>query len=286
MSIGIVAPASPVTYDDIKGGILWLQKNGFSVKTGKNLYKADRFMAGSDQERADDINEMFADNDVDVIIAARGGYGSGRMLPYVDYGNIKRHQKTFIGLSDITALQLAMLKKAGLPSYTGMVIKTDFTPDPAPLLVDSLFAAVAGKKQCYNHLTRINGGKATARIIGGNLTMIASLAGTEFFPDFTDSILFIEEVGEQPFRVDRMLNTLDLCGVFKKIKGIVIGDFSVKESNDSADGSLDEVFNERFSRLSIPVVKDFINGHIKNKYLLKIGAIATLDADKGELYEI
>jgi len=286
MSIGIVAPASPVTYDDIKGGIHWLQKNGFTVKTGKNIYKADRFMAGSDQERADDINEMFADDDIDIIIAARGGYGSGRILPYVDYENVKKHKKTFIGLSDITALQLAILKKADLPSYTGMVIKTDFTPDPEPLLSDSIFAVVSGKKQHYNRLTRINGGKVTARIIGGNLTMIASLAGTEFFPDFTDSILFIEEIGEQPFRVDRMLNTLDLCGVFKKIKGIVIGDFSVKESNDPADGSLDEVFRERFTRLPVPVVKDFMNGHIKNKYLLKIGATVTLDADKGEIHEI
>ena len=286
MLIGIVSPASPVTYDDIKGGIIWLQKNGFSVKTGKNVYKADRFMAGSDQERAEDINEMFADDDVDVIVAARGGYGSGRILPYVDYENIKKHKKIFIGLSDITALQLAMLKKAALPSYTGMVIKTDFTPDPGPISAKSLLAAISGKKQYYNNLTRINGGKATAKIIGGNLTMIASLAGTDFFPDFTDSILFIEEVGEQPFRVDRMLNTLDLCGVFKKIKGIVIGDFSVKESSEPDDGSLDEVFNERFAKLSVPVVKDFMNGHIKNKYLLKIGAIATLDADKGELYEI
>ncbi|OPZ78683.1 MAG: putative murein peptide carboxypeptidase [Alphaproteobacteria bacterium ADurb.Bin438] len=287
MKIGFISPASHVVYEDIKNAINYFENQGHKIVLSKNIYKQERFMAGSDEERLSDLHDMFADKSVDFIIATRGAYGSPRLLDKIDYELIKQNKKGFIGLSDVTALSLAMYKMAGLSSYTGMVIKSDFKDETLPpLLKQSLNHALNHQKQSFKDLEIYNKGKAEGILVGGNLTMIMSLMGTPYEVDFQDKILFIEEIGEEPFRVDRMINQLRLANVFNKIKGLIIGDFTVKLSKDKLDGTLDEVFYEQFKHLNIPIINNFLNGHIKEKYLLKIGAKIFLDCVNGEIHEM
>ncbi|MEA2238139.1 MAG: muramoyltetrapeptide carboxypeptidase [Thermoanaerobaculia bacterium] len=292
-TVGLVLPASAAfEADEIQFAKEQMEALGFKVVIGKHAFDKWGYFAGRDRDRADDINKMFADDSVNGVVCYTGGWGSPRVLPFLDYDLIKRKPKVLIGYSDITALLNAVHKKTGLITFHGPVGASTYDPftldnfrkvlmtaEPAGLL------PTPSKKpnelvDRTNRILKITTGKATGPLIGGNLTMIATLMGTPFQPDTTGAIVFLEDVHEEPYRIDRMLTTLALGGLFDKCAGIVFGrcsDCGVK----GPSFSLEEILRDRFGSLPVPVISGLSFGHIEQKLVLSIGARATLDADAG-----
>jgi muramoyltetrapeptide carboxypeptidase len=292
-TVGLVLPATAAfEADEIQFAKEQMEAIGFKVVIGPHAFDKWGYFAGHDKDRADDINRMFADDTVDGVVCYTGGWGSPRVLPHLDYDLIKRKPKVLIGYSDITALLNAVHKKTGLITFHGPVGGSTFdpftlenfrrvvmTPDPAGLL------PTPPKKPTElidrtNRILKITPGKATGPLIGGNLTMIATLMGTPYQPDTTNAIVFLEDVHEEPYRIDRMLTTLALGGLFEKAAGIIFGrcsDCGVK----GPSLSLEEILRDRFGSSPIPAISGLSFGHIEQKLVLPIGARATLDADAG-----
>jgi muramoyltetrapeptide carboxypeptidase len=294
-TVGLVLPATAAfEADEIQFAKEQMEAIGFKVVIGPHAFDKWGYFAGRDKDRADDINRMFADATVNGVVCYTGGWGSPRVLPYLDYELIKRKPKVLIGYSDITALLNAVHKKSGLITFHGPVGGSTFDPftlenfrrvvmtaEPAGLL------PTPQKKpneliDRTNRILKLTSGKATGPLIGGNLTMIATLMGTPYQPDTTNAIVFLEDVHEEPYRIDRMLTTLALGGLFDQAAGIIFGrcsDCGVK----GPSLSLEEILRDRFGSLPIPAISGLSFGHIEQKLVLPIGARATLDADAGTL---
>src|SRR5438874_2000738 len=292
-TVGLVLPATAAfEADEIQFAKEQMEAIGFKVVIGPHAFDKWGYFAGHDKDRAADINRMFADDSVNGVVCYTGGWGSPRVLPYLDYDLIKRKPKVLIGYSDITALLNAVHKKTGLITFHGPVGGSTFdpwtlenfrrvvmTPDPAGIL------PTPSKKpnelvDRTNRILKLTKGTATGPLIGGNLTMIASLMGTPYQPDTTNAIFFLEDVHEEPYRIDRMLTTLSLGGLFDNVAGILFGhcsDCGVK----GPSFSLEEILRDRFAALPVPVLSGLSFGHIEQKLVLPIGARATLNADVG-----
>ncbi|MCB0752649.1 MAG: LD-carboxypeptidase, partial [Ignavibacteriae bacterium] len=219
--IGIVSPASsPDHYEAIENGVKYLEGIGYRVKIGKNVGKKHGYLAGSDEERLDDLHKMFVDKEVKAIFSIRGGYGSGRLLDRLDFSLIKKNPKIFVGYSDITALQIAIFNKTGLVTFAGPMVATDFSGEVNKFAEENFWKVLNSSKKIgkiYNpqkeKFYMLNSGRGEGKIIGGNLALVSSLMGTPFLPKFKDSILLLEDIGEEPYRVDRLLNQLKLANV-------------------------------------------------------------------------
>jgi muramoyltetrapeptide carboxypeptidase len=294
-TVGLVLPATAAfEADEIQFAKEQMEAIGFKVVIGPHAFDKWGYFAGHDKDRAADINRMFADDSVNAVVCYTGGWGSPRVLPYLDYDLIARKPKVLLGFSDITALLNAVHKKTGLITFHGPVGGSTFEPytlenfrrvvmtaEPAGLL------PTPSKRpneliDRTNRILKITNGKATGPLIGGNLTMIASLMGTPWQPDTTGAIVFLEDVHEEPYRIDRMLTTLALGGLFDHAAGIVFGrcsDCGVK----GPSFSLEEILRDRFGTLPIPALSGLSFGHIEQKLVLPIGVRATLDADAGTL---
>ncbi|NIS26616.1 LD-carboxypeptidase [candidate division KSB1 bacterium] len=274
----------------LEKGVNYLLQNGFQIKLGESVRKECGYLAGKDDERAADVNDMFSDPDVAAIFCTRGGYGTPRILDKIDYPQIKRTPKILVGYSDITALQLAILKKANVVTFSGPMVAVEMGKGIKPftetrfwkLLTDSneqvKFTGINGNLRCLKK------GRAGGRLLGGCLSLICSLLGTDFLPDFRNAILFIEDVGEEPYKIDRKLTQLKLSGILHRIGGLVIGRFEdCVPPSDSPSLTIDEILHDLTSDLDIPVVMDLPYGHIDIKYTLPVGVQAFLDADQGSL---
>lgn len=293
-TIGLVTPASNVwENEEINFAIDILKSFGFKVKQGKYLYQRYGYLAGSDKERAWDINNMFADPQVDGIFCLRGGYGSARILPYLDYQLIKANPKALIGYSDITALLNAITARTGLVTFHGPIARQNFSSytlehfkkilfnpvSPTELATPPLFEGGEGQVEENNRVIAIHSGRVTAPLIGGNLSLMVKLIGSEFEPDYSGKILFIEEVEEAPYRLDGMLTHLWLTGRLGKLAGIVFGKCTDCEAKDVTSLSIEQVLTERLLPLNIPVLSGLMIGHIEDNSTIPIGAMATLDAN-------
>ena len=280
--MAIISPSSPTKDIDTQKIADALKKYGYEPIYGQAAFDQERFLAGIDEVRADDIMWAFIDKSIDAIMTLRGGYGSARILDKIDYKFIAKHQKPLFGFSDATALQLALWKKSKLVSYSGM--QASFLQDKIDTGLDKTFEAILkGQKISWQGLIPITKGKTTGRLVGGTLTLINSLIGTPYEPNFKKAILVLEDVGEEPYRIDRMLTQLHFAGVFDKISGVVLGDWHKCISKDQSDGRIDAVLSEHFGHLSIPVVKGFPYGHGIKGTVFPIGAKARLNATKGIL---
>ncbi len=296
-TIGLIAPSSNVWEDeDIRFAIDILQSFGFKVKQGKHLFKRHGYLAGEDKERAEDVNAMFADQSVDGIYCLRGGYGSPRILPDLNYDLIKANPKVIIGYSDVTALLNAIYAKTGLLTFHGPIAKQNFTeytlegfkkvlfePETqVEIAKPPFFEPKEGTAEKDNRITLITKGKAQGRLIGGNLSLMVKLVGTPFEPDYENNILFLEDVGEAPYRIDGMLTHLKIAGKLDKLAGIAFGKCTkCKASGNSL--SIEEVLKERLGDLNIPVIKGLMIGHIEDMATVPVGAMAELDASKETL---
>jgi muramoyltetrapeptide carboxypeptidase len=296
--VGLISPASNLDEaEDLNIDCDVMRWLGFEPVVGKNVMNQYGYLAGKDQERADDLNAMFARKDVAGIFCTRGGYGTMRMLPYIDYDIIKKNPKVIIGYSDITALHQAIFKMTGLVVFHGAVAGSTFNEYTMEYLNKAIFSnktiglvknppTSENKVETENRLIKINKGKGTGTLIGGNLSLLVSLIGTPYDIDYKNKILFIEEVGEEPYRLDRMLTQLWLTGKLQQLSGIIIGKMTDVKSSDYKPAfhntlSVEEIIRTRLEPLKIPAVYGYMIGHIKDKVTMPIGVKATLDVDNG-----
>jgi muramoyltetrapeptide carboxypeptidase len=299
-TIGITAPASPLNEDEqVRAAIETIRSLGFEVKEGHHLYDRYGYLAGSDRNRAADLNAMFADDGVDGIITLGGGYGAPRILPYLDYDLIQRNPKLLMGYSDITSLLNGIYHKTGLVTFHGPIANQSFTPytldefqkvvkqakSDVPLGSPPPFEAAEGKIERKNRVTRIGGGKVQGRLIGGNLSLMATLCGTPYAPDFSGCILVLEDVGEATYRLDRMLTQLWLAGSLGQVAGIAFGKFTDCKTSASWAKQLtvEEIITTRCLEMGIPALRGLMIGHVEDMTTLPIGCMAELDVDAGTL---
>lgn len=289
--IGIISPASSA--DDItkvEEGVKYLEKMGYRVEVGKNVGGYHGYLAGKDKLRLKDLHYMFTKKEIKAIICIRGGYGSPRLLDKIDYKIIRNNPKIFVGYSDITALNLAFFNKTGLITFTGPMVSVDFNNEISKYTEENFWRILTSNKKfgrielpMEDKLFQLSKGSDTGRIIGGNLALIASLQGTGYFPDMREKILFLEDVGELPFRIDRMFNQLRLSNVFDNIRGLILGAFIDCHETDPTKRtlSLGEVVDDYLGHLKIPIVYNFPNGHIKDIMPIPNGIKIKLNASRG-----
>jgi muramoyltetrapeptide carboxypeptidase len=296
-TLGLISPASPpADPKDVDAAIAALEELGFKVKPGRNLRKRLGFLAGTDRERASDLMTMFFDKKVNGIVCLRGGYGTPRILPLLDYKAIRQNPKVFVGCSDITALLCAFLKKSNLNGFHGPMPVAFVRPEHPEFSRTGWLKAVtrpmAPGSICEGYeeetISILRRGMASGILVGGNLSLLAALMGTPFQPDFRDKILFLEDVDEKPYRIDRMLTQLLLSGALDRVAGIAIGVCKGCEDPKAATAgefrqSAADVFKERVLPLKVPMVMGLPFGHIPFNATLPVGIMATLDANKGDL---
>jgi muramoyltetrapeptide carboxypeptidase len=296
----MVAPsAAPNEPERIRFAIDTIESLGFKVKPGAHLYDRDGYLAGSDAARAADLNAMFADDGVDAIWCVRGGYGASRILPALDYALMQRKPKALIGYSDITALHMAIHRHAGLVTFHGPVAFRAFTPyslgelkrvlwtgeTPVRLGGPPPFERAEGRVDWENRVVTLVPGRARGRLLGGNLCLMSHLCGTPYFPDLRGAILFLEDVEEAYYRIDRMLTQLWLSGALAGVAGVAFGKFTNCNSSPFflQNRPLDDILAERCRALGVPAVSGIMVGHIEDQTTLPVGCLAELDADAGTL---
>ena len=279
-TIGIVAPAGPFDPEKFMKGKAVLESMGFQTFFDEDIFQKHGFLAGTDSQRLDQVNRLFADPCVQAIVCARGGYGSMRILPFLDFEAIQTHPKIFLGFSDVSALLSVLCDQCGLITFHGPLVttlakatektivamKTALTSD-APLVLIPEDGQV------------IKSGVCSGLVTGGNLTTLCHLVGTPYAPNFKGKILFFEDVGEMPYRIDRMLTQMKMAGCFKEIAGLILGTF--KDC-----GQLNEIvgiFNTIFEDANIPILAGFNMGHGEHNLTIPMGLGATLDTDKKRL---
>lgn len=292
--IGIISPASsPDDLTRIEKGVLYLENLGYRVEVAKNVGKYNGYLAGTDEERLADLHSMFENKNIKAIICVRGGYGSGRLLDKINYNLIKKNPKIFVGYSDINALQLAFYSKIGLVSFIGPMLAVDFYDEISPFTEENFWRIITSDKKIgkisnpnSDKFFTLNNGRASGKIVGSNLSLITSLLGTEYFPKLTDSILLLEDIHEEPYRIDRMFNQLRLANVFKQIKGIVLGNFTecTPKDPDTRSFTLNEIIIDYFqNKCKLPSIYNVNHGHIKHNITIPIGLKCNLNATKGTL---
>lgn len=279
-AIGIVAPASPFDRGKFTRGLRVLEEMGLEPVVPKSVYDRNRYLAGSDTHRAGMVNAMFADPGVKGIICARGGYGSLRILSRLDYETIADNPKVFIGSSDITAILSTFYDRCGLISLHGPMIESLATASDITKqsLQDVLFENPLLSLIPENRRV-VYAGQASGIVAGGNLTTLCHLVGTPFEPDFSGRILLLEDVGEAPYRIDRMLTQMKLAGCFDSVAGILLGSF--KGCGEA--GQVDEIFADIFSGAAFPVLAGFTIGHDDPNLTIPLGLHASFDTASGAL---
>ena len=287
-TIALIAPAGPVSQEQLTRAVNRFENLGFKVVYQNRILDRKGYLAGNDLDRLDEIHNAFLDPGIDAIICIRGGYGSSRIVAKLDYQLIKQNPKIFAGYSDITVLLNAIWQKAGLVTFHGIVGNSEFSE----YTTQAFFNILNNEKreaEIYNYPENVIGsivnGKASGILAGGNLSIIASLMGTAYEIDFKDKIVFIEDIDEAPYRIDRMLTQLLLSGKLQKASGIVLGDFRAcdideKDKEQKKSFTLSEVLSDRLGNLGIPVLKGFSFGHIKNQTIFPIGINAEIDTSK------
>lgn len=280
-TIALTAPAGAIFNEDsIEKATKSFEAQGFRVKHGATLTAKFGYLAGTDAVRAAEIGDFFADKDVKAIVAMRGGWGCARIVNLIDYDKIIVNPKILSGFSDITTLLHAIYVKTGIITFHGPVGNSTldgFTMENFLRIVKD-GESLNMVQPTSDPVTTISEGKATGKLFGGNLSVLCSMIGTGYLPDFTNSLLFLEETEEEPYQVDRYLTQLELTGMVGRAAGIVFGKCT-KCDAEEPDKSffVEDVLLEKFNNLYIPVVSNFSFGHVKDKFTFPVGGMATLD---------
>ncbi|MBL7990321.1 MAG: LD-carboxypeptidase [Candidatus Kapabacteria bacterium] len=297
MTIGLVFPAGWTKMEEVEAGKAYLEKLGYKVQVGSNAGKQLGYLSATDKERAAEFMAAVENKAVDAIICARGGYGTMRMLPLLDYTSIRKHPKIISGYSDITALINTIHQRTGLVCFHGpgaLAPWHEFT-EKSFLAVTTPPQPTSDEKKAKKQYEPIvmpptegwktmTAGKARGRLIGGNLTLLATTTGTPLEIDTKGALLFFEDVTEEPYRIDRMITQLLLAGKLQSCKGIAIGQFTKCDAEDAAHSfTVQEVLTDRLAGLGIPIVTGLQFGHVPQKYTYPIGIQAELDATAGTL---
>lgn len=317
MTIGVIAPASGGDLEKIDKGIAGLTRYGFYVKEGRSMRGKRGYLAATDAERLTDIHRMFADRKIDAIMCMRGGYGTGRLIASIDTNIVKKNPKVFLGFSDITFLHLLFWKKTGLVTFNGPMLVSAFArPELHPFTISSfertLMRAEAPGSVWQNHEDRwvrvVSPGTASGRLVGGNLSLVVSTLGTPYEIDTRGKIVFLEDVDEGPYRIDRMLTHLLMARKLSNAAAIVFGrnvpdkDTAPEEELRYKKGLMrgpvklvprkvdreyvqviDETIADRLGKLGIPILIGLPFGHIDDYATMPIGAKATVQSRTGDL---
>lgn len=282
-TIGVVAPSSPEDANIINTKIDTLKKYGFNIVQGDHLYDRNGYLAGSDIDRAEDLNKFFANPNIDAIICFRGGYGSMRMAKHLDLNLIKRNPKVFCGYSDITLLLNYISKSCSLITFHGPMVNSKLDDTQT---LNSFLNLLCSKNDSFSYdldalksKVSYNDRNFSGKLAGGNLTIICSSIGTPYEIPFNNSILLIEEINESPYAIDRMLTQLICSQKLKNCKGIILGHLTNCGLKDySRSLTVDEIIKDRLAPLNIPIITDFPFGHSYPNLVVPIGANATYNS--------
>jgi muramoyltetrapeptide carboxypeptidase len=290
-TVGLLAPAGHTSDEAIAKAIAHIEELGFIVKQAPNLREVHGNYAGTVQQRLDDLHGMFADPEVKALWCIRGGSGAISLLKHIDYELIRRHPKILIGYSDITTLHLALRRKIGLVTFHGPVASSGpseyanrhlleilMNPQPRYEIAPAAENIEHALTESQYAMRTVHGGVATGRLVGGNLSLVAALAGTPYAADFRNAILYLEEVNEEPYRIDRWMTQLDLAVGLKHAAATMIGICENCEGEpDSVSLTLNETLDQHLQPLTRPAVTGWHFGHIRHQFTLPVGIMARLD---------
>ncbi len=297
-TIGITAPASPTNMWEIRNSLNFINRLGCKYKIGKtvtNWDSSDRYLSADDNERAAEFMEYIKSDEIDAILTARGGYGVMRILPLLDYDEISRHPKPIIGFSDITALLQAIYTMSRIVSFHGPVAASNYSTVTELAFKKVLFPQTKSDipteykpvQLSYPSAITVNSGIVSGKLTGGNLSMISATLGTPYEIDTDDSILFIEEVFEEPYKIDRMLTQLKLAGKFDNCNGMILGQFNYLDKNKpfypGLQFSVRQIINQIIKPLNKPTIFNYPIGHGDDIVTLPIGVYAELNTEERKL---
>ncbi len=288
-TIGFISPAG-ILFDEREFDRMQdvMESMGFRVRFGEHVKKRFGYLAGTDEERASDFNRFFADPEINGIVAVRGGWGCNRILPLIDFESIGNNPKFFCGFSDITSLHLSINHKTGLTTFHGPNGVSDWT-----IFTRNHFRKIAfgdGENLTLKNPAKeitsvqtINSGKARGKLLGGNLTLVTSLLGSHYHPDYKGAILFLEDIGEDVYRIDRMMSQLNLSGILNNLSGFIFGRCTNCRESVPVSLTLKEVLDGYLKPIGIPAFSGSMISHEPNNFTLPVGIEAELDADEGKI---
>jgi len=297
-TVGVVSPAS-ATFQTVDIDIAResLEALGLNVKIGKHVLARHGYLAGNDKDRAEDINEFFSDSSIKAVLPIRGGWGSSRVLPHLDYDAIRRNPKVMVGYSDITALHLAMQAKTGLVTFHGpngmgrwdawsldYFKRLLFDGEAVTMQNPTMLSERNALAQTENRVQTITPGTARGRVLGGNLTVLTTVLGSAYVPSFDGAILFVEDVGEDFYRIDRMFTQLKLAGILDRVRGFVFGTCAECSPGEGFGSlTLEEIFADHIKPLNIPAWFGAMIGHQMPQWTIPVGVEAEIDSAKGTI---
>ncbi len=287
-TIGLVAPASPCwTENGIARSAQYLERLGYRVAVAPHCADAVGYLAGADRDRASDLNSFFADPDIDAIFCIRGGYGALRLVEFLDWGLIAANPKIFAGYSDITTLHAAIGSRCGFVTFHAPMPVSDMIDGFSDFSASSFFAALSGAPIPSGNpegfgMSAVCPGVATGALCGGNLSLVAASLGTPWEIDAKGKILFLEDIGEEPYSVDRMLTQLRLAGKIDECAGVLLGEWTDCESKGSyrESATVAEILRAEFSSLGKPAIAGVRAGHCDPTLTLPFGVLVSLEADE------
>jgi muramoyltetrapeptide carboxypeptidase len=287
-TVGLVAPASIVNTEDVETAKQALEKLDLKVKIGQHILDRYGYLAGTDANRAQDINAMFADNSVKAIIAIRGGWGCNRILPLLNYPLIRSHPKIILGYSDITSLLLAINARSRLITFHGPVATSTWNEFSVDYFQRILFngetVTMQNSTTEEGKINIITPGITQGKLIGGNLSVVAAMVGSSYLPTWRKSILFLEDIGEDIYRVDRMLTQLKTAGIFHQISGFIFGQCTNCKSDEGEPSfTLMEILKDHIQPLKIPAWYGAMIGHIRDKFTVPVGLNVEINAEAGTI---
>jgi muramoyltetrapeptide carboxypeptidase len=281
--IGLVSPASPQRDPQrLERGIIYLERCGYRVELGRSAKKSwGGYLAGTDEERCSDIEEMFANPKIDALFCTRGGYGTSRFLSQLDYKLIRKNPKILVGFSDTTALQSAIFRKSGLITFSGAMPSVDMADTFDPFSEEWFWGIISHPEFYQNNAAsgeRLYSGATHGRLYCGNLTVMASLFGTPYSPKWNGGILLVEDIGEEPYRIDRMLSQCENIGLWNKLSGLCFGQFTAENIRQSTvpQRPMEEVLAEYARRAELPSIGNLLYGHQSKKITLPFGITAEI----------
>jgi muramoyltetrapeptide carboxypeptidase len=280
--VGVVAPAGCVNDQLLLAGVQALQREGFQVELAPGVHDRKGYLAGDDAKRAQDLEGFFCRADLDAIFCARGGFGSVQLIPHLTE-RIRSHPKIFAGYSDVTTLLNWLLQSCGMVTFHAPMVAMDFARGLSPRSRDHLWGTLTGEKWRWKIEVGevVRSGKAEAEMLGGCLSVVVTTLGTPYEIDTAGKMLFLEDVGEKPYRVERMLTHLKMAGKFNGLAGLIFGDFTQCDGEGPRD--VRAIISELFHEAPYPVVMDIPAGHGRENLALPFGVKLALDGDAGTL---
>lgn len=286
-TIGLIAPCSPLPLERLLRCIDTITALGYKVSLGKTARQSlHGYLAGNDQTRARDINQMFEDDSIDAIFCIRGGYGSTRIMDLIDYPLIRKHPKIFVGYSDVTSYHLALYRFCNLITFHGPMVSSNMVDDFDSYTYESLMTSLSMPSSMKFHnpnnqqLCTLVPGCARGRIIGGCLSLVAPAIGTFYQPDFHGTILFLEDVDETLPRCDKLMNQLKNSGVFDQVNGVLLGNFKDCINPNDKDYTMFDFFRDFFKTYNKPVLWGIQSGHDKPMGTIPLGTICNMNTDE------